>query len=291
MSASEQKTDTNKTPQPGMYHDVRFEDYCQWEAVNNSVLKILSDPRRCPAHAKHYIDYGRPDTPALKFGRAVDCFILEPSRFFDWYSVCPACDRRTKAGKAVYAEFEAGLREGQEIITQSDYEKVQSIYNAVSGSRAMRLIEGGRSQVCAVWQDKETGLLCKARYDYYNADMPMITDVKSTQDASPDGFAFDMFKYGYHQQAGFYSEGHEVLTGELTDFAIFAIEKDEPFVHSSYQVGDSTIKAGRNAARKALRTYKECLDSGVWPLYSDKVTLLDIPKFALEKCGVNQYQM
>lgn len=275
----------------GLHFDIPFEDYVKIEAVNNSVLKFFSDPRRCPAHAKHYIDTGRKETPALHFGRAVDCYILEPQRFFEWYAVCPDCDRRTKAGKAAYAEFEATLQPGQEIITQKDYERIQTIYNAVSGSRAMRLIEGGVSQVVAIWEDKETGLLCKARYDYYQESIPMITDVKSTPDCSPDGFGYDCFKYGYHQQAGFYCEGHQVLTGDFPDFAIFAIEKDEPFVHASYQLGDSTVLAGKNAARKALRKYKECVDSGQWPLYSDKITLLNIPKFALEKCGVSQYQM
>lgn len=277
-------------PKPGLYEDIPFETYCQWDAVNNSVLKILSDTRKCPAHAKEYIDNGRPDTPALKFGRALDCFLLEPTRWVQWFSVCPDVDRRTKAGKTAYAEFEVGLQDGQEVVTQSDFEKIQTIYNRVSQSMAMRLIQGGVSQVCAVWIDPETELLCKARYDYYQPDIPMITDVKSAMDASPDGFAQAMFKFSYFQQAAFYTMGHEVLTDEEPCFAIFAIEKDEPFVHGAYQVGDASIKAGRNAARKALRKYKECVDSGQWPLYSDKITILDIPKYALEKFGVNPYQ-
>lgn len=275
---------------PGIYHDIRFEDYVKIEAVNNSVLKILSDNRKCPAHAKEYMDNGRKDTPALMFGRAMDAYILEPGRFLELYAVMPKCDRRTKDGKLMYAEFESALTPGQELINQEDYEKIQTICNAVSGSVAMELIQGGRSQVVAIWIDPETKLKCKARYDYYREDIPMITDLKSTQDASPDGFAYDVFKYGYYQQAGFYTSGHEILTGDDTCFAIFAIEKEPPFVHSSFELGPKTIQAGKNAARLALKKYKQCIDSGQWPLFNDKIVLLDMPQFALQQHGVNQFQ-
>lgn len=278
-------------PTPGIYEGISFEVYQQWEAVNNSVLKILSDDRRCPAHAKQYIDEGRKDTPAMAMGRAIDAYLLEPLRFVNQFSVCPACDKRTKEGKTIFAEFESTLKPGQEIISQDDYETCIQIYNAVSLSQAMRLISGGKSQVCAVWVDKETGLTCKARYDYYQPDIPMITDLKSTQDASPGGFGYDVFKYGYFQQAGFYCMGHEVLTGFDPCFAIFAIEKEKPYVHSSFELGPKTIQAGKNAAQRALKKYKECIESGKWPLYADKIVMLDMPNFALEKFGVNQYQM
>jgi hypothetical protein len=119
----------------------------------------------------------------------------------------------------------------------------------------------------------------------------MITDLKSTQDASPDGFGYDVFKYAYYQQAGFYCMGHEVLTGDDPCFAIFAIEKEEPYVHTSFELGMKTIEAGKNAARKALAKYKECKESGVWPMYSDKVLMLDMPAWAIQKNGVNEYQM
>lgn len=276
---------------PGIYFDMRFEDYQAIDAVNNSVLKILSDERRCPAHAKEYIDNGRPDTPALEFGRAMDAYILEPLRFFELYAVCPKCDKRTKEGKAVYAEFEAKLHEGQEIINQDNYEKIIQTGASIINSQAMRLIRGGKSQVVAVWKDEATGLLCKGRWDYYQEDIPMITDLKSTSDCSPDGFAYDLFKYGYFQQAGFYCMAHEVLTGIDSCFAIFAIEKEPPYVHSSFDLGVKTIEAGKNAARAALQKYKTCVESGQWPMYSDQIVMLEMPKFALEIHGINQFQM
>jgi len=277
--------------EPGFYYNMPFEEYAKIEAVNNSFLKILSDDRKCPAHAKEYLDHGRPDTPALRFGRAVDAYILEPTRFMDLYAVYPECDRRTKEGKAVYAKFLENLQPGQEVISQEEYATLNSMYLKTVDSSARRLIRDGASQVVAVWRDPATGILCKGRYDYYQKDIPMITDLKTTSDASPDGFAIDIFKYGYYQQAGFYCMGHEVLTGDDPCFAIFAIEKEEPFVHTAFDIGVSTIEAGKFAARGALRKYKECMESGQWPMFSDKILTVDMPKWALERNGITSFNM
>ncbi|HSW63116.1 MAG TPA: PD-(D/E)XK nuclease-like domain-containing protein [Dissulfurispiraceae bacterium] len=280
---------TLPAPTPGLHQGVPFETYCQWPAVNNSLLRILAE--KSPAHARYYAEAGREETPALAFGKAADAFILEPSRFFERYAVAPTVDRRTREGKAEWAAFEEGLG-SREYISEADYAKIQAIYMRVVDSQAMRLIEGGVAQVCAVWTDKPTGLLCKARFDYWREDIPMITDLKTTLSCKPDDFAKSIFNYGYYQQAGFYAMGAAALTGcDAPCFAVLAVEKDEPFVHAAYDLGLKTIDAGRLAARAALTKYAECMESGRWPSYSEKITTLDMPEWALLQCGVNKYQI
>ncbi|MBE3116912.1 PD-(D/E)XK nuclease-like domain-containing protein, partial [Candidatus Bathyarchaeota archaeon] len=142
---------------PGLYYNIRFEDYQKIDAVNNSVLKILADERQCPAHALEYLEHGRKDTPALVFGRALDCYLLEPTRFVELYEVEPIVDRRSKIGKLEWEHFQQQLGK-KESVSQENYEKIIAIYNKVIGSQAMRLIQGGKSQVVAVWIDGETKL-------------------------------------------------------------------------------------------------------------------------------------
>jgi len=276
---------------PGIYEGVIFSDYQEWDAVNNSALKILTDPTKCPAHCMYYLLHGRPDTPALKFGRALDAYILEPLRFLEIYSIMPKADGRTKEGKAIKAEFEAKLKPRQEIISETDYAKIQEIYSFVSESRAIRLIQGGKSQVCLVWEDKITGLKCKARLDYLNESIPMITDLKSAADCSPSGFGWALYRFQYYQQLGFYSIGYETLTGYEPIMAIFAIEKEQPYVHAAYEIGDKSLETGKKAAHKALTIYKECLESGQWPMHSDQIEILDMPLHALEKAGYSPYEL
>jgi hypothetical protein len=276
-------------PKPGIYEGVTFGDYAAWPCVNNSLLRLFTT--KSPAHAKWYFDNGREETPALAFGKAADCYILEPQRFEVQYAIAPDCDKRTSAGKAQWAEFQAGLN-GREFVTESDYVKIQSIYMKVVDSQAMRLIEGGKAQVCAVWIDKPTQLLCKARWDYWRDDIPMITDLKTTQSCEPDDFAKSIFTFGYYQQAGFYSMGMEALTScEQPCFAILAVEKEEPFVHMAFDLGGKTLEAGRHDARKALDMYLECQKTGRWPGYSDKIVTLDMPLWCLEQCGVSRLNL
>jgi exodeoxyribonuclease VIII len=277
-----------QTPEPGLHYNVPFETYAAWDAVNNSVLKLMID--KTPAHARHYMLEGRKETPALLFGRAADCYLLEPTRFHMDFAVGPECDKRTREGKALWADFLETVRPGQEIISQSDYDAIQKIYGVVSASQAMRLIEGGLSQVCCVWKDEPTGLLCKARFDYLQPDIPMITDLKTSQSADPERFAVDIFKYGYYQQAGFYTMGYRAVTGFDMDppFCIFAIEKEAPYVHNGFELHADTVSAGQIAARRALTLYAKCLAEDKWPAYTDKITILNMPYWALRQTGWGQ---
>lgn len=274
---------------PGIYSGVSFDAYKAWNAVNNSLLKYFAF--KSPAHAKWYLDNGRPETEALAFGSAVDCYLLEPSRFAVEYHVAPKCDKRTKEGKAIWAEFSATLREGQQVIDEEQMAAIQAIYAAVKDSQAMRLIQGGKAQECLVWEDKETGLLCKARLDYLQSDFPIITDVKTTRDCSPHEFAGDIYKYGYYQQAAFYAMGYEALTGRSPFIAIFAIEKEPPYVAAAYQIGERTIEAGKIAARAALKQYAKCMAENSWPPYSPKITMLEMSGWALQRCGVHTFNL
>jgi len=133
-------------------------------------------------------------------------------------------------------------------------------------------------------------LLCKARWDYYQEEIPMITDVKTTQSAKPENFARDIFTYGYYQQAAFYSDGYRIATGIDIDccFALFVIEKTEPYVCSAYELGLKSIEAGRMAYRRALDTYAECVKNNYWPSYTEKITMIDIPNWAMSAAGIGQ---
>ena len=269
---------------PGLYYNMSFEDYVKIDAVNNSTLKILSS--QSPAHCKQYMTEGRPETKALSFGKAADCYILEPTLFAKQYVVGPDLNHNSKAWK----EYKASVAEGVEILKQAEMDDIISIYNKISNSHGMRLLMGGKSQVVCIWEDKKTGLTCKSRWDYYNEDIPMITDLKTTISAEPEHFAKDIFKYGYYQQAAFYTDGYKAVMGDKYDccFAFFTVEKVAPFVNSAFELGDKSLAAGRLAYRKALDLYKKCLDADCWPMYREQITLIEMPNWALSMAGVGE---
>jgi exodeoxyribonuclease VIII len=280
------RTDINlENPEPGIYTGVTFDEYVSINAVNNSVLKIFTD--QSPAHAKYYMDNGRPETAALSFGTLADCYILENDTFFDNYIVGP--DARGNSNE--WKDF-VKANPDKTVIKQKDLDAAISIYNQISSSSGFRLLSGGVSQIVLVWIDEKTGLKCKARLDYVNFDQSIITDLKTTRSANPADFSRDIAKFKYHQQAGFYMDGFKHLAGE--DGAIwcfFACEKVEPYVSSCFQLGERSVEAGRVQYRIALDAYSKCVEKNEWPPYCTTAQMIDIPQWALEAAGVGTHNV
>jgi hypothetical protein len=280
-------------PEIGIHPGVLFSVYQSWEAVNASFLTTLS--HRTPYHANHDRLHPKAGTDALRVGRALHSLILEPATFDAEWAVCPACDKRTKEGKALYAAFvEAkGLRCE---ITEKEFSEIQEMATAVRKQQCISLVCGGRAEVSIVWRDtmdfgpgypKPTGILCKRRLDYERSlgFNHCIVDVKSTLDAGPWAFANSIAGYGYALAAAFSIDGWMELTGESSLYTLLAIEKGY-HIAKPWEPGEETIASGRQEYRKALELTAECMKRDEWPAYGTEVGLIDAPRWYLEKWGV-----
>lgn len=272
-------------PKPGIYPGVPFEEYCKWDAANNTTLGIIDN--QSPAHAKVYLDDPPASSDAFKVGQAFHKMNLEPFDFGNHFVVIPKFDRRTKQGKEDYAKC---LSDSQDktILSSDDY----GLCKAMSASIAKHTVaagylKNGKPEICIVWEDPLTGVTCKARLDYVHIDYNMILDLKSTRDASPKGFSKAIANYGYHRQAAFYMDGLSTLQGGLSSFVFVAVEKVLPFGAACYQADENLIGAGRNAYRRALSLYAECRDLDIWYGYSKNVEMISVPDWLLYQEGIN----
>lgn len=291
--------EAGKCPEPGVYPGVKFSVYQSWEAVNASFLTTLS--HKTPYHANHDRLHPKADTDALRVGRALHSLILEPATFETEWAVCPACNKRTKEGKALYAAFiEAkGLRDE---ITEKEFAEIQEMAMAVRKQQCISLVCGGRAEVSIVWRDtldfgpgypKPTGLLCKRRLDYERnlGFNHCIVDVKSTLDAGPWAFANSIACYGYALAAAFSIDGWreaKIAIGEPPEdslYTLLAIEKGY-HVAKPWEQDDDTVEAGRQEYRKALEVTARCMKDGVWPAYGTEVEFIRAPSWYLDKHGV-----
>ena len=271
-------------PEPGIYPGVSFPDYCAWQAVNNSLLWTLKT--RSPFHAKWGRENPSKDTPAKLFGHALHTWILEPTLFYGAYAIRPDCDKRTKAGKAVYADFLKTVTD-QCIITADDLTSILLIERAIVDQGNHEFIEEGRGELSIVWIDPDTGLKCKGRLDYVRKDAGKnyLTDLKSAMNAAYRPFQMSVASYGYYQQMAYYHEGWRQLTGEASICTWLACEKDPPYVSMLWVAAGEAILAGQKSFRKALDTYAECLESDKWPTYGD-VEEMTLPAWALNREGL-----
>ncbi len=249
--------------EPGLYPNISHKEYHALERVSNSYLGRLD---KCPASAKLPSE----ETAALIFGRAFHCYTLEGQEAFKKeFAVAPQCDRRTKAGKAVFEDFET-LHPNHTILTQADLETIEGMYNAVAFHPfASKLLTEGRSEISVLWTDEETGLDCKCRPDRIpDGDHGVIVDVKTVRDASEYGFQKSVVNYGYARQAGMYTEGYNsVCSGKVDAFVFICVEKEPPYRTEVYVLDDDFVEWGRNEFHRLLNIEKECRQKEFYPHY------------------------
>ena len=224
-----------ETPEPGIYPDIPAEVYHRWDAMSNSWLGILAD--ECPEVLYWARQHPRPPTKAMRFGAVLHKLILEPFDFAKDHAVAPVCNRKTKAGKVIWAEFcdAAGERTVVPATGEHGYGKASGMAHAVRRHPTALQYLGGQVELSIVWDDPELKVRCKARLDSW--DEPVIGDLKSTANAKPEVFqASSLVTYGYHRQAAFYSDGIKVLTGVDPLFIIVAVMKTPPYCVIARQV-------------------------------------------------------
>ena len=197
-------------------------------------------------------------------------------------------DRRTKDGKAQWeAATEAAEAAGAELISNDDAQICMQIAGQVrSHPTARKVFSTGQAELSCFWTDEETGVLCKCRPDWLG--MPLVVDLKSTEDASAEGFAKSAWQYRYWVQAAWYVDGIEQATGQRPDAFVFAaFEKSAPYASAFYFADDAMIQMGRAEYRRLLRVYADCLAAGRWPGYTTDVTPLGVPGWAMKAVNDN----
>jgi exodeoxyribonuclease VIII len=105
----------------------------------------------------------------------------------------------------------------------------------------------------------------------------VLVDLKTTNDASPEGFIWAVRRYLYHLQAAFYVDGWEAAGGgPIDEFIFIAVEKTPPFAVGLYRLPESALIKGRDLYRQGLDTFNRCLTRQVWPGYSQEIMTLDV---------------
>lgn len=253
-------------------------DYHAHPAVSKSHLDKVA---KSPAHYwAYYLDPNRvpPEpTAAMVLGTALHTAVLEPHLWDEQFAVPPqAFDRRTKVGKELAAAFEAEA-EGKTVLTPDDADRIRRMADAVHRHPASSFLLDlpGTREASYFWADEATGLECKCRPDWHSQDRRLLVDVKTTEDASPRGFAKSCANFRYHVQAHWYQQPFQ----EAEQFLFIAVEKQPPHLVAVYAATPAMVAAGARAAGRDLQVLADCHASGVWPGYGDEILPLDLPRW------------
>lgn len=184
----------------------------------------------------------------------------------------------------------------RKVLEQDTWDQLHAMRDAVMAHQAAgALLTGapGKAEQSVYWIDAETGLLCRCRPDFWRQD-GIVVDVKTCEDASPEGFAKAVANWRYHVQHPFYTDGINAMREQLLAketppadipapvraFVFLAVEKKPPYAVGVYVLEHEAVELGHLEYRRDLATLKQCIDSDTWPGYGDAIQPLQLPRWA-----------
>ena len=248
-----------------LIRDISNDEYRALPAVSKSDLDLVA---RDPALLEWKKHAPREESDAAEIGTATHCALLEPERFATEYRQQPAFDKRTNAGKAAAAEFEAAMS-GKTVLSNDEYALVTAMRDSVLAHPHARelLTSDGVSEASILFE--LNGVKCKCRPDRLPSSAringrPVIVDLKTTDDI--EKIKYSIADYRYDVQAEFYSAGYEQEYGETPVFVFVFVGKRRVFGQHPVRVcvlSEQTLAAARGKIDADLATYKEFLEFGL----------------------------
>ncbi len=260
----------------GIYALVDPLDYHRLEACSAWRLMRLG---RSPAHLRTSLEEPFEMSDKQVYREAMRMATFAPDRFDQRYHTLPeGINLRTNAGKAqrdaLYAEV------GQEnVLKADDYEKCLRVAEAVRNHPVIARLLADAHPLLTVCFHYE-GVYCKSRLDAWNPDAEIIFDLRITGDASKGEFQKQIWNFNYHRTAAF-QQLSLTMEGFVTQRVFFiAAESFPPYGVRVYEIEGTAIRAGHRQNQDLIEEYANCLETGHWPLYTDRVDKIDLPSWA-----------
>lgn len=229
--------------------------------INSTGLrKYLKNPEAY----KHYTLAGEDETPAKVFGAFYHTSVLEPAKIRAEYALE---DQRPELDKGMTSklnkEWKAGLK--KTLVSKSVATTVVGMKKKLTANPNLAgLIDKGMNEE-SYYVDDFKGIKVKVRPD--KITKTAIMDLKTTTDASTDGFTRTIFKYGYHIQAALYLDVLKLFDPADRQFVFVAQEKDEPYSYQIFRLSNEVIEYGRYQYEELIELHKKCVRENKWGGY------------------------
>jgi exodeoxyribonuclease VIII len=267
-------------------------------AIGRSALKVLH--KHTPGELKHYLEHGIEPTKAMDFGSAVGLLVCEPHRFAGEVVLQPAF-----AGERAPDVFRgAGAKEriqqwkdanaGKLWLSEDEWQTAHDIAAAVKASPAAHRVIGSPkllTEQSFFWRDQQTGLMCKARPDWYRPDAAMTADFKVTSgDLDDHDLGTYVASYYAHFQGAMCAAALTSLGLPFKAHALIVARRKAPVrvrvivmrLEEPEQV-PSWLEVGEAIFRTTLTEYAACVRQGRFPHYGETGTTLKVPAYVAQE--------
>ena len=254
------------------------DEYHAHQSLSSTGIKMLIKPGGA-ARFHYWSQHPKPPKKAFDLGHAIHAGILgvgAPIAIIPDDLLSDDGGIRSKDAKAWRDEQIAA---GSVVLKTAEYEPIKAAANAVlTHPLARQLLEAAPlREHSLIWTDPETGVELRARPDACGP--AALVDVKSAADekAEPFEFATQARKLGYHIQDYLYREACKIHNICDQPMRFVAVEKEPPYLVSVSVIDPVDQAIAEVQTRDAIRLYAQCVETGIWPGYPNRVHTLRFP--------------
>lgn len=184
---------------------------------------------------------------------------------------------RSRIWRYILEDHSKNLADSSVVVTKSEADMILSMIKEIDEKhieekRARDLLINGEGEICAYWKDNEFGVIWFVRLDYMRMwALPegkwlfWITDLKTTKDASHEGFKKEIATWKYHLQSYIYRRVVRGITGMKVNMTTIAVEKKAPIGVGVYEPEDRADETAAWQIRRLLEKWRWCQTVGRWP--------------------------
>lgn len=146
-----------------------------------------------------------------------------------------------------------------------------------------------RREVVLLWSERARNGMdvpCRARLDLLSLERGLIEDLKCVASANPKKLTKHIESFGSDIQAAGYTRAVETIVPQLAGRVRFNwtfVSTSRPFCVVRRHPAGSMRLVGETLWARAVDTWAECLDTGVWPGYDDEDQGLEASSFAMAR--------
>lgn len=257
--------------------DMDERQYHAHEALSSTQARLLL---RSPAKYRWSLTHPQAPREVFDVGTAVHSKVLGIG------AEVVALDFDSFRSRAAQEARDTVRSAGQVPVLATTYAEVEAMAEAVlAHPLAKSFLEvPGRAEASVFSTDPVSGVDVRARFDFLpdpGKRRRVAVDLKTTLDASPDGFARSAASYGYHVQLGHYLHALEFETGESAAMVFVTVEKEPPYLVAVHQLDSEFTDMGFREATEARHILAECRRRDEWPGYPESLGLLKPPVWAI----------
>jgi len=240
--------------------------------IRASHLKAMT---RSPAHARHSILSEWEQTLSMKIGRGAHSLLLGGPPVL--------CNPFSSVRVKDFKPWRELQHPDAIVLSRKAYDHANRINDAVRSNKLacqVLFVDGTVYETTILWE--QLGRARRSTPDARTRDH--LVDLKTTRDASPERFKWDVAKYGIDLQLADYSTAMEQDNGVAPRRCyVVAVENKAPYLCTVHLLTRGTIERGQKKNKELLTQLLECERVNKWPGYSDEAILdLDVPDANME---------